>query len=94
LPFVHFAIGIFIRPQLLGWQSGEYSKQPYGLFASWPFARMILDGVPHMKNIVSDVNSAATFIDIGLNEAKTKDANDLIYILEASTSKRQISNVA
>jgi homoserine O-acetyltransferase len=67
------------------WQNGEYSKQPYGLAASWPFARMLLDGVPHMQNIVSDVNSAGKFIDTAINEAKTKDANDLIYILEAST---------
>ncbi len=31
------------------WQNGEYSKQPYGLFASWPFARMLLDGSPFAK---------------------------------------------
>ncbi len=39
---------------------------------------------PHLQNIVSDLNSAAVFIDIGLNEAKTKDANDIMYVLEAS----------
>lgn len=66
------------------WQNGEYNKQPYGLFASWPYARMLLDGVPHLQKIVSDVDSAATFIDISLNEAKSKDANDLIYVLDAS----------
>lgn len=67
-----------------GWQNGQYHTQPYGLFASWPFARMLLDGVPHMQNTILDVNSAATFIDKALEEAKIKDANDLIYVLEAS----------
>ena len=66
------------------WQNGQYAKQPYGLLASWPFARMLLDGVPHMQSIVFDEDSAAAFIDKSLDETKTKDANDLIYVLEAS----------
>lgn len=66
------------------WQNGNYYKQPSSLFASWPFARMLLDGVPHMESTVLDATSAATFIDMALNEAKTKDANNLIYVLEAS----------
>jgi homoserine O-acetyltransferase/O-succinyltransferase len=67
-----------------GWQEGNYTKQPYSLFASWPFARMLLDGVPHMQRIVTDGKTAAAFIHEGINEAAVKDANDLIYTLEAS----------
>lgn len=78
------------------WQNGNYDKQPYGLFASLPFARMLLDGVPHMQKIVFDMNSAAVFIDSAINEAKSIDANDLIYTLEASADynpETQLENI-
>jgi homoserine O-acetyltransferase len=66
------------------WYEGNYTQQPYGLYASWPFARMLLDGVQHMQSIVTDTSSAATFINDSLSEAEKKDANNLVYVLEAS----------
>jgi homoserine O-acetyltransferase len=66
------------------WKNGDYTKQPYGLLASWPFARMLLDGVPHLQSIVTDLNSSNAFINKSLNETIGKDANDMMYVLEAS----------
>ncbi len=66
------------------WQNGLYTKQPYGLYASWPFARMLLDGVPHLQTIATDTTSADSFIADSLKEIAQKDANDLLYVLEAS----------
>jgi homoserine O-acetyltransferase len=66
------------------WLEGDYTKQPYSLFSSWPFARMLLDGVPHMQSTIIDDKTAATFINDSTNEAAMKDANNLIYALEAS----------
>lgn len=66
------------------WKNGEYVSQPYSLIASWPFAKMLLDGVPHMQALVTDVEKATTFINEGIGDARKKDANDLLYILKAS----------
>jgi len=66
------------------WRNGKYTKQPYSLMATWPFARTLLDGVPHLAYIVNNTASAISFIEEAQLEAAKKDANDLIYVLNAS----------
>ncbi len=66
------------------WNNGNYTSPPAGLLASWPFARMLLDGVPHLQATISDVSAASEFIQDAVKEAEQKDANDLIYVLNAS----------
>lgn len=66
------------------WNKGKYKQQPYSLRATWPIARMLLDGVPHLANVIKDESEAASFIQDAANEASKKDANDLVYVLAAS----------
>lgn len=66
------------------WNHGKYTKQPYSLEATWPFARMLLDGVPHLAKIVKDQSAARSFIQDAKNDISKKDANDLVYVLSAS----------
>ncbi len=66
------------------WNHGNYTLPPRGLLGAWPFARMLLDGVPHLQTIVPDQARALVFIKDAVQEATKKDANDLIYVLNAS----------
>ncbi|MBX3719440.1 MAG: alpha/beta fold hydrolase [Parachlamydiales bacterium] len=66
------------------WDKGNYKQQPYSLAATWPFANMLLDGVPHLEKTIPDLAAALNFIDLAKAEAGKMDANDLIYVLEAS----------
>jgi homoserine O-acetyltransferase/O-succinyltransferase len=66
------------------WQEGKYTRQPHSLIATWPFARMLLDGVPHLEKTVSNSSAAQAFIQKAMTEISTHDANDLIYVLAAS----------
>lgn len=66
------------------WKGGKYTQQPFSLLSTWPFARMLLDGVPHLEKTVNDRSAAHKFIQEAMKEAAKKDANDLIYVLEAS----------
>ena len=45
---------------------------------------MLLDGVPHLEKIVNDTSAAQSFIQKAMKEINKKDANDLIYVLDAS----------
>lgn len=66
------------------WEKGNYTSVPYSLKATWPFARMLLDGVPHLQTIVPDTNAAHSFIEQAVQTTSNIDANDLLYALEAS----------
>jgi homoserine O-acetyltransferase len=67
------------------WNNGKYTQPPPGLLSSWPFARMILDGVPHLQNEIKDPSDALKFIQQARESAKKIDANNLIYVLAASS---------
>ncbi len=66
------------------WKNGNYEQQPYSLMATWPFAKMLLDGVPHLENIVPNKVAALDFINQSKEQSKKIDANNLMYALEAS----------
>ncbi|MBS0652444.1 MAG: alpha/beta fold hydrolase [Verrucomicrobia bacterium] len=66
------------------WKNGNYQRQPYSLTVTWPFAKMLLDGVPHLEKTVPDTSAAHQFINQAKDESKTIDANNLMYVLEAS----------
>lgn len=66
------------------WKAGDYTEPPTGLLATFPFARMLLDGVPHLQKIVPDTLKALEFIHEANETAKHIDANDFIYALNAS----------
>lgn len=66
------------------WREGNYEKPPQGLISGWHFARMILDGVPHLSSIIQDIPSATNFLKESSDAASKMDANDLIYVLRAS----------
>jgi homoserine O-acetyltransferase/O-succinyltransferase len=66
------------------WKNGNYEQQPYSLMATWPFAKMLLDGVPHLENIVPNKMAALDFINQAKDQSKKIDANNLLYALEAS----------
>lgn len=66
------------------WKKGQYEQQPYSLITTWPFARMLLDGIPHLENTVPDTATAINFITQAKDQTKKMDANNLVYALEAS----------
>lgn len=45
------------------WENGNYERQPYSLTVTWPFAKMLLDGVPHLENTVPNTSAAHHFIN-------------------------------
>lgn len=66
------------------WQNGAYTGQLQGFLSVWPFARMLLDGVPHLHQQITSHQQALTFIDEASEEASKKKAIDVLYVLEAS----------
>jgi homoserine O-acetyltransferase len=66
------------------WRNGQYTTTPHGLIAAWPFAAMLLNGVPRLQRIIQGVPTALNFIQEIEKEVMKKDANDIIYVLEAS----------
>jgi homoserine O-acetyltransferase len=65
------------------WDNGNYTKQPPAVESVWAFFLMMLDGVPHMQATVTDVSKAGHFIEVAEEEGSKKDANDLIYVIDA-----------
>ncbi|MDP1836238.1 MAG: alpha/beta fold hydrolase [Chlamydiales bacterium] len=55
-----------------------------GLLNTWPFARMLLDGIPHLHHEISNVNQSQQFISEAVEEASKKEPLDVLYVLDAS----------
>ena len=67
------------------WQNGTYTGQLQGFLSAWPFARMLLDGVPHLHQQITNHKQALQFINEASEEASKKEAIDIVYVLEASS---------
>lgn len=74
------------------WKNGNYDKQPYALTATWPFMKMLLNGVPHLEKIIPDRSAALNFISEA-NQSREIDANDLLYALSASNDYAPENNL-
>ncbi|ARG97073.1 alpha/beta fold hydrolase [Legionella micdadei] len=66
------------------WQNGNYKTAPYGVKAVWPFVAMMVDGVPHMQHIISNAEQAVNYARSAMIGSTKQDANDIIYVMEAS----------
>lgn len=66
------------------WDNGNYQQQPYSVTVTWPFVRMLLDGVPHLEHAIPNRTEALDFIQEAKEQSKKIDANNLVYALEAS----------
>jgi homoserine O-acetyltransferase len=66
------------------WHNGNYSKQPGGWLVGYEVLRMMIDGVPHLQEIVPDSAAADKFIDETRKQAAQIDANDILYSLKSS----------
>lgn len=66
------------------WQNGTYTGPLQGFLSTWPFARMLLDGVPHLHKQITNHEQALQFINEASEEASKKEAIDILYVLEAS----------
>jgi homoserine O-acetyltransferase len=66
------------------WKGGEYAQQPRGWTEAFPLFRLMLDGVTHLQATVTDRASADAFVQGAVDQAKTMDANDILYSLESS----------
>ncbi len=66
------------------WEQGSNPGPLQNFLSAWPFARMLLDGVPHLHHEISTPTKALEFIQEASNEAFKKEAIDVLYVLEAS----------
>ncbi|WP_454781722.1 alpha/beta fold hydrolase [Legionella sp. WA2022007384] len=66
------------------WQNGSYKSSPYGIKAVWPFVAMMVDGVPHMQHTLSNAKQTTNYIHSAMDGSTKQDANDIIYVMEAS----------
>lgn len=66
------------------WKGGEYRAPPRGWLEAFPLFRMMLDGVPHLQAIAPDRAAADEFVASAVEQAKSIDANDVLYSLESS----------
>jgi homoserine O-acetyltransferase/O-succinyltransferase len=66
------------------WQNGTYTGSVQGFLSAWPFARMLLDGVPRLHKQITTPKQALEFINEASKEASKKEAIDIVYVLEAS----------
>jgi homoserine O-acetyltransferase len=66
------------------WHNGDYAKPPSGWFEGYEVLRMMIDGVPHLQEIVPDSTTADEFIDETRKQAAQIDANDILYSLKSS----------
>ncbi len=67
------------------WKGGEYASAPRGWVEAFPVFRMMLDGVPHLHQTVTNPDAADTFVREASTQAAKMDANDILYSLEASS---------
>ncbi len=66
------------------WKGGEYTQPPRGWLEAFPVFRMMLDGVPHLQATLPDRAAADALIEGAVEQARTMDANDVLYALESS----------
>ncbi|APR77513.1 Homoserine O-acetyltransferase [Minicystis rosea] len=66
------------------YRGGAYDHPPRGLLEAMPLFRMMLDGAPHLEATLPDRAAADGFIGRAVEQARTLDANDLLYSLESS----------
>ena len=66
------------------WLGGDYQKPPRGWLEAFPLFRMMLDGVPHLQASIPDRGMADAFVDSAVEQARSMDANDVLYSLESS----------
>jgi homoserine O-acetyltransferase len=66
-------------------KDGNYTSPPRGWTEAFPLFRMMLDGVPHLQEIITDKTSADAFIQLAADQSHLVDANDVLYSLESST---------
>ncbi len=75
------------------WKKGTYTQQPQGFISIWPLARIVLDGVPHLHQEITNPKLAVQFVKEASLEASKKDANDVLYALEACEDYDPESNL-
>ncbi len=66
------------------WKNGAYTQQPQGFLSIWPFARILLDGVPRLHEQIINQDLALQFVNEASLDATKKDAVDVLYVLEAA----------
>jgi homoserine O-acetyltransferase len=66
------------------WQRGDYVKPPLGFEEGFQVLRMMIDGVPHLQEVVNNTKAAENFMAAAATQNAQSDPNDLLYSLEAS----------
>lgn len=66
------------------WNGGNYTSPPQGWLNAFPLMRMMLDGVPNLQVLVPDGHAADRFIADARSQARSMDANDILYSLSSS----------
>ena len=66
------------------WQRGDYVKPPLGFEEGFQVLRMMIDGVPHLQEVVNNTKAAEDFMAAAAKQNAQSDPNDLLYSLEAS----------
>ena len=67
------------------WQNKTSTHHPQGFLNTWPFAMMLLNGLPRLHKQISSPSLAIKFIKEASEEARAKDAVDVLYALNASS---------
>ena len=67
------------------YRGGDYSHPPSGWIKIFPVMRMMLDGVPHLQEVIPDQAGADRFIAEAQKQAMPTDANDILYSLRSSS---------
>jgi len=66
------------------WNGGNYTSPPQGWLNGFPLMRMMLDGVPNLQVLLPDGHAADRFIADARSQARSMDANDILYSLSSS----------
>jgi homoserine O-acetyltransferase len=66
------------------WQRGDYVKPPLGFEEGFQVLRMMIDGVPHLQEVVNNTKATENFMAAAARQNAQSDPNDLLYSLEAS----------
>lgn len=67
------------------WLDGNYKAPPRGWLMAYPILRMMIDGVPHLQAVIPDSVAADQFLHDVQEQARSIDANDILYSLQSST---------
>jgi homoserine O-acetyltransferase len=66
------------------WVGGNYKAPPRGWLMAYPILGMMIDGVPHLQAIIPDTAAADQFLRDAQEQARSIDANDILYSLQSS----------